>query len=205
MKTITIIVMAMTLMSLVSATSISPSNIDLNLSVGEQATVNLTINSDQNSVIKIESDNPSCVVIDGVYEVFKGDNLRNLTIYIPWNVSLGSQDCNFNFKFLDLQEVVKEVTKEVNVGGGGGLVYRNVTVYQNVTNPESTQNTENTTNIASPSPWWASSPGPIKPFWFILSIILTLALGLTYGLLKRRLNKLEKEKVSEQGIKNITN
>lgn len=113
------------LMTIISATSITPSQIELNLSAGEQTSINFTINSDDNSVLQIVSDNSNCVIVNELYEVNKGVNYKTLTFYIPADTDLSDKECNFDFKFLDTKENIQ--TFYVHSGGGGTRVIQNRT------------------------------------------------------------------------------
>lgn len=178
------------LMNIISATSITPSQIELNLSAGEQTSINFTINSDDNSVLQIVSDNSNCVIVNELYEVNKGVNYKTLTFYIPADTDLSDKECNFDFKFLDTKENIQTVY--VHSGGGGTRVIQNRTnvtvevpkyIDRNITT-EITKEIPSEPKIINKIPIW---------IWVLIGMVVLICIVLIFYIIRRRLNQKENE------------
>lgn len=115
------------MLSLVSAISISPDRLDLNLSVGESYTTQFEINSNMDSNVSVLSLNKNCLM-EETFLVNSGINYKNLTIYIPFDASPTEQDCEFEIRFIDIPSI------QVSSGGGGGHSHKVVVPIINATN-----------------------------------------------------------------------
>lgn len=133
-NTIITTILGILLIGLMSATSISPNNIELNISAGDQKTIEMIIDADEDSIMEITSDNPNCVIDNRIYNVTQGLNYENLTFYVPADADLSSKECNFNFEFLNISEIILPVNNGGSEGGHGGSCYEKNWTCKNITN-----------------------------------------------------------------------
>lgn len=142
-KTI-ILVLTVFLIGAITALSITPNEINLNLSAGDSITIPINITSEIESDVLIKTDNQNCVIENGLFHI-KDFISNNLTIYVIANSTLGDFECGFNYEFVDY--LIPDTSQTIYVStGGGGIIYKNKTVYlqqdcplcdiKNITNEE---------------------------------------------------------------------
>ena len=134
MKEIMLLIM-IGMLGLVSAISISPDRLDLNLSVGESYTNQFEIHSEMESNVSIVSINKNCLIIEENFSVDNGINYKNLTIYIPFDASPMEQDCEFEVSFIDIPS-----STYVERSSGGGHSHKVITPPKNLENQTSMTN-----------------------------------------------------------------
>jgi len=134
MKEIMLLIM-IGMLGLVSAISISPDRLDLNLSVGESYTNQFEIHSEMESNVSIVSINKNCLIIEENFSVDNGINYKNLTIYIPFDASPMEQDCEFEVSFIDILS-----STYVERSSGGGHSHKVITPPKNLENQTSMTN-----------------------------------------------------------------
>ena len=134
MKEIMLLIM-IGMLGLVSAISISPDRLDLNLSVGESYTNQFEIHSEMESNVSIVSINKNCLIIEENFSVDNGINYKNLTIYIPFDASPMEQDCEFEVSFIDIPS-----STYVERSSGGGHSHKVITPPKNLEDQTSLEN-----------------------------------------------------------------
>ena len=149
MKEIMLLIM-IGMLGLVSAISISPDRLDLNLSVGESYTNQFEIHSEMESNVSIVSINKNCLIIEENFSVDNGINYKNLTIYIPFDASPMEQDCEFEVSFIDIPS-----STYVERSSSGGHSHKVITPPKNLedqtsmTNQTSVVLTNETINVVN--------------------------------------------------------